>query len=159
MKQGSTLFLKAVIVLFALVVLAAMIWLPQLEGRNENGTFVSIYLQDPFLAYLYATSIPFFLALYQGIKLLGYIDLNKAFSKSSVKALKNIKFCAITLGALLFGASYYIFMFAQEDDAPGLILIWLGIIFISFIVATFAAILQKLVQNAVDLKSENDLTV
>jgi hypothetical protein len=48
---------------------------------------------------------------------------------------------------------------ADTDDAPGVVAIGLVIIFASAIVAVFAAVLQKLVQNAVNIKSENDLTV
>jgi hypothetical protein len=104
------------------------------------------------------TSIPFFWALYQGIQILTYIDANKAFSELSIKALKHIKLSAVLHSALFLGAISYIAM-AEENDNPGLIVIGLIIVGASAVVATFAAILQKLVQNAVDLKSENDLTV
>jgi capsular polysaccharide biosynthesis protein len=33
------------------------------------------------------------------------------------------------------------------------------IIFASLVIAVFAAVLQKLIKNAIDIKSENDLTV
>jgi hypothetical protein len=35
----------------------------------------------------------------------------------------------------------------------------LFMIFVSAVIATAAAVFQKLLQNAVDIKSENDLTV
>jgi len=35
----------------------------------------------------------------------------------------------------------------------------LVIIFASVVIAAFAALLQKLLQNAIEIKSENDLTV
>ena len=49
---------------------------------------------------MYVSVIPFFVALYQAFKLLSYIDKNQAFSELSVKALKNIKYCAITISIL-----------------------------------------------------------
>lgn len=53
----------------------------------------------------------------------------------------------------------YIFSVAQRDDAPGVAL--LGFIFIgaSLAVATAAAVFQKLLNNVIDIKSENELTV
>ncbi len=108
---------------------------------------------------MYATAIPFFFALYQAFKLLSYIDKNKAFSELSVKALKNIKYCAITISILYAVGMPFFYLIAEEDDAPGLIVIGLVIIFASMVIAVFAAVLQKLLKEAIDIKSENDLTV
>ena len=48
---------------------------------------------------------------------------------------------------------------ADKDDAPGAVGFGLIFILASIVVATFAAVLQKLVQNGLDMKSENELTV
>lgn len=109
--------------------------------------------------FLYATAIPFFFALYQTFRLLSYIDRNKAFSELSVTALKNIRNCAITISILYVVGMPLFFLLAEIDDAPGVILIGMVIIFASMVDAVFAAVLQKLLQNAIDIKSENDLTV
>lgn len=113
----------------------------------------------PILIGMYLPAIPFFIALYQAFKLLTYIDMNKAFSDLSVKALKNIKYCGIAISALYAAGMPYIFYAMERDDAPGGILIALVIIGASIVVAVFAAVLQKLLQNGMDIKSENDLTV
>jgi 4-hydroxybenzoate polyprenyltransferase len=74
-------------------------------------------------------------------------------------ALRNIKYCAIVIGALFIVGMPYIYYAAERDDAPGVIVIGLVISFASFVIATFAAVLQKLFQHATDIKAENDLTV
>lgn len=51
------------------------------------------------------------------------------------------------------------YLMAEIDDAPGIIVIGLVIIFASMVIAVFAAVLQKLLKEAIDIKSENDLTV
>jgi len=51
------------------------------------------------------------------------------------------------------------YLIAEMDDAPGIILIGLVMIFAALVIAVFAAVLQKLLKNAIDIKSENDLTV
>ena len=159
MKRSATLFLKAVILLIAVLALAAMLWEPQIEGRNVNADQFSIYFRDPFLAYAYAASIPFFMALYQAFKLLGYIERNQVFSQTSVRALRNIKYCALTLSGSIFLGVLFVRIFNSGDDAAGFTALSMVAIFASIVIATAAAVFQKLLQNAVDLKSENDLTV
>src|SRR5690242_17740574 len=99
MRKGSTIFLQAVIVLIGIGSLALLLWEPHIEGRNAHATVFQIYFNDPFLAYAYTASIAFFLALYQAFKLLGYVRRGEVFSQRSVKALRTIKYCAISLVA------------------------------------------------------------
>ena len=97
MKRSSTIFLQVVIVLIGIGALALMLWEPHIEGRNAHATLFEIYFKDPFLAYAYIGSIPFFVALYQAFKVLGYARQNKIFSQATVKALRTIKYCAIAI--------------------------------------------------------------
>ena len=87
MKRGSTIFLQVAIVLVGIGVLAFLLWEPHVEGRNVNATLFEIYFKDPFLAYAYIGSIPFFVALYQAFKLLGYIRRNEIFSQRFMRAI------------------------------------------------------------------------
>src|SRR5262250_2864747 len=80
MKRSSTIFLQIVVVLIGVGALALLLWEPQVEGVNKNRTNFEIYFQDPFLALVYAGSIPFFVALYQAIRALGYVGRNEVFS-------------------------------------------------------------------------------
>jgi hypothetical protein len=160
MKRGSTVFLQVVIVALAIGALALLLWEPHLEGRNANATFFEIYFKDPFLAYVYTASIAFFFALFQAFKLLGYIRQNKVFSLDSVRALRTIKCCAISLVGFILAAEAYIFIAVRgKDDIAGGVAIGLVLTFVSVVIATAAAVFERLLQNAVDIKSENDLTV
>jgi hypothetical protein len=159
MKKTSTIFLQAVIVLIGIVALIILIRFPLTEGRAANLDLVSIYA-DPFILYGYAASITFFVALYKAFKLLGYIGQNKVFSSNSVKALKSIKYCAIVLSVLIAMAGLFIKIFHdKEDDPAGFLAICILTTFIAIVVATAAAIFEKILQNAIDMKSENDLTI
>ena len=159
MKRISIVFLQAVIVLIGIVALVILIRVPLTEGRATNLNLFRIYF-DPFILYGYATSIAFFVALYNAFKLLGYIGKKKVFSSSSVKTLKNIKYCAIVLSILIVAAGLYIRIFhSKEDDPAGFLAICIVTTFASIVVAAAAAIFEKILQNAVDMKSENDLTV
>jgi hypothetical protein len=158
MKRGSTIFLQVVIVLIGIGVLAFLLWEPHLEGRNVNATLFEIYFKDPFLAYAYIGSIPFFVALYQAFKLLGYIRRNEIFSQRSVRALRTIKYCALAI--IGFVAVSVIFMISGDrDDRPAGVFMRILITFPSIVIGTAAAVFERILQNAVDIKSENDLTV
>ncbi|HBT75000.1 TPA: DUF2975 domain-containing protein [Candidatus Wolfebacteria bacterium] len=153
MKKGSTLFLQGVVTLIGIVVLAVMIRFPLTEGRSVNLDLFSIYF-DLFIIYGYAASIPFFVALYQAFTLLGYIGHNKVFSLGSVKALRNIKYCAIVQSILIVMAVLYIRMaHAKDDDPAGFIAIGMVATLISIVIATAATIFEGILQNAVDRKS------
>ncbi len=159
MKRISIVFLQAVIVLIGMVTLAILIWLPLTEGRATNLNLVDIY-SDKFILYGYITSIPFFVALYNAFKLLGHIGQNKVFSIDAVNTLKNIKYCAIVLSILIVAAGVFIkFTHHKEDDPAGFLAICMITTFVSIVVATAAAIFEKILQSAVDMKSENDLTI
>jgi hypothetical protein len=159
MKRIPTIFLQAVIVLMGIVALAILIRLPLTEGRAANLDLFSIY-SDPFILYGYAASIAFFVALYRAFKLLGYIGQNKVFSSNSVGALKSIKYCAIVLSILIVTAGLYIkISHNKEDDPAGFLAICFVTTFASIVVATAAAIFEKILKNAIDMKSENDLTI
>lgn len=160
LKEVSTLFLKIAVILIGIPVLAMCIFaVPEIASFSVELVPGIPYIKYFVFVYFYVTAIPFYFALYQTFKLLSYIDKNEAFSELSVEALKNIKKCAITISGLYVVGMPLLIVLADRDDAPGIIVIGLVIIFASMVIAVFAAVLQKLLKEAIDLKSENDLTV
>ena len=160
MKQGSTLFLKTVVILIGIPVLAMCIFLVPKIGAFAAELYPDIaYIKYLVFINLYATAIPYYFALYQTFKLLNYIDKNNAFSELSVQALKNIKYSALAISVLYVLGMPLFYLVAERDDAPGIIIIGMIIIFASMVIAVFAAVLQRLLKDAIDIKSENDLTV
>ena len=160
MKRSSTVFLQIVIVLIGIGALAFLLWEPHLEGRNKNATLFEVYFKDPFLAFAYTASIPFFVALYQALKVLGYAGQNNVFSPAAVRALRTIKVCAIAIiGFVAVSVVFMPFSDPNDDDGPQGVVMRIFITFGSIVVATAAAMFERVLQNAVDIKSENDLTV
>lgn len=157
MKRSSAVFLQTVIVLFGIGVLAFLVWEPHTEGVNAHATLVQMY-SDPFVVYVYVASIPFFVALYQAVKVLGYAGRNKIFTQEAVKALRIIKFCAMAI--IGFVAVSVIFMIGGDrDDRPAGVFMRILVSFPSIVVAVAAAMFERILQNAVEIKAENDLTV
>ncbi|WP_404460654.1 DUF2975 domain-containing protein [Sutcliffiella horikoshii] len=158
MKHGSTLFLKiAVFLIGTPVFILSIIGLVSLIKNPANPEYA--YILYPIVIGMFLTTIPFYFALYQALKLLGYIDKNEAFSQFSVEALKKIKICALTISSVYVVLMPFIFLLADKDDAPGAIIMGAVPIFASIVIAVFSAVLQRLLQVAIDIKSENDLTV
>ncbi len=156
--KRSSIFLQVVIVLIGIGTLALILWEPHLEGRNTHATLFEIYFKDPFLAYAYIASIPFFVALYQAFKVLGYAGQNKVFSHAAVKALWTIKYCAISIIGFVAVGEIFIIL-GNSDDRAGGVFMGILITFGSIVIATAAAMFERILQNAVDIKSGNDLTV
>jgi hypothetical protein len=158
MKRSSTLFLQIVLVLIGLGALALLLLEPHTEGVNANAAFFEVYL-DPFIALVYIGSIPFFVGLYQAFKVLGYAGQNKVFSPAAVKALWTIKYCAITVIGFVVVEEILILLNHGNDDAAGAIFVGILITFGSIVIATAAGVFERILQSAVDIKAENDLTV
>lgn len=158
MKRGSTIFLQAVIVLIGIGALVLLLWEPHLEGVNAHAAFFEVYV-DPFIALVYIGSIPFFVALYQAFKVLGYAGQHTIFSQAAVNALRTIKYCAIVIIGFVAVEEIYIMLNHGNDDPAGGVFMGVLITFGSVVIATAAAVFERVLQSAVDMKSENDLTV
>lgn len=163
MKQVSTLFLKIIVIGMGIPVLALCTYIIPM---NVNTVFEHVAKQETLgyivliiLIIIYITAIPFYMVLYQTVKLLTYIEKDQAFSQISVKALITIKNCCKIISGLYVLVLPLVYIVAEWDDAPGLILIGIIIVGASFALAVFASVLQRLLQKAIDYKEENDLTV
>lgn len=148
----KTLFLKASLSLLAVIVLFFNIFLfpNMIRGGFENYLFVFG---------MYASALLFYFVVYQAFAILRQIDKNAAFSEKTLTAVGRIKIATFAMGLSYIAFLPQIYRFADEDDAPGLVLIGMGIVLFPFIVSVFVAVLEKLLENAIQVKLENDLTV
>ena len=153
MKRSSTVFLRVVIYLIGLAVAGLCVILFGVSISGNAGMLL------PLMLLMLLTAVPFFFGLYQGLLLLSYIDKNSAFSELSVKAVRKVKYCAGVVSVLYALMMPYIIYVSEKDDAPGAVVIGLVLIFAPLVIAVFTAVLETLLQNAIDIKSENDLTV
>lgn len=158
MKNLSTLFLRIVVGLGGLFVFLFMI----LVGSEVIPELIEVsppWFYIPVLGALFVSLVPFYYVLWQTFRLLHFIDHNTAFSILAVKALKRIKYAATVMGVLYVAILPLLYLAAQADDAPGLIAIGIVLTGTAVVVATFASVLQLVLQSAIAIKKENDLTV
>jgi len=157
-KRGSIILLRIAVFAIGILTLTLCIFaLPSLARNAADLNPEFAYLQYPVLFGLYLTLIPFFFALYQGLKLLRYIESNNTFSESAVNALGLIKHCATAIIFLyLLGM---IILAVQGALHPGIAIIGFVILFATLVILLFTAVLQELLKNALKIKLENDLTI
>src|SRR3989344_3216639 len=138
MNRWYTIFLRATIFVIGASVLALCIFALPSAWKGGSAEFPTASRSVFLIAIgLYVTAIPFFIALWQALKLLNYIDKGQAFSDLSVRALNKIKYCAILIGILYLGGVPLLFPIADADDAPGLVVIRFAIACIPIVVAAF----------------------
>ena len=160
MVKRETLFLKMAVVFIGIPILALCVliltWI--IKDAATSSTRMATVLYG-ILAVMVVSAIPFFMALFQAFKLLNFIDLNNAFSELSVIALKNINHYKAAISGLYVLSMPLFFIVGEIDDAPGVILVGMVFVFAPLVVSVFAAVLQKLLQNAIEIKHDYDLTI
>lgn len=158
--KKETLLLKLAIIALTIPILAICIDLvPRLATGIAHEYPVLVPFKYPFIIAVYATAVAFFSILYHAFRILAMIEANQAFSTLSRHAIQRIQFGALSI-AVIYGVTLPLFYYvADHEDAPGILVIGLILVFAALVVAAFAAVLQKLVNNALEIKSEMDLTV
>jgi hypothetical protein len=112
------LLLQGVVALVGLAALTFLLVEPHLEGVNAHRTPVEIYFHDPFLAYVYAGSSAFFVALYRAFGLLGGLKRTGAVSAATLAALLSIRRCGFVLLGFVAGGTALIFCLGDPEDRP-----------------------------------------
>jgi hypothetical protein len=153
MKKASILFLKTVILIAGIATLGICLYLIPALFEEDDMEFVFLLLG------IMATETPFLIGLFHANKILTYVDKNMAFSDLSVKSLKFIKYCSIIICGIYISILPFMFYIAETDDAPGAAALGLVFVGATFVTSVAAALLERLVKDAIELKSENDLTV
>lgn len=129
------------------VILIGLPWL--VEFIFLGSLFYEMVDKTTILGLLYITGIPAWVILWMTMKLAQNIIKRDPFCKSSVGSLKGISLCAL----FIFIGYAYTSFFIQKTF--GILVITMG----AFVVALIAAILYRLVQLAIEIKEENELTI
>ena len=158
--RRETMILKIAVIMLGIPVAAlSVLLLPWIARDAAQSSMRMADVIYGILILMYISVVPFFAALYQGFRLLGYIDSNKAFSELSLKSIQKIRSCAAAISIIYLFAMPLFYIVAEIDDAPGVILVGMIFVFAPLTVTVFAAILKKLLKNAIDLKNDNELTI
>lgn len=154
MKRSTALFLQFAVVLLGLGTLAVLLIEPHFEGRNAHATVFEVYFKDPFLAYVYVGSVPFFRALYRAFGLLGHAGRHGKFSQVTVDGLRAIQRCALAVGAFVVGAIGFIVALGDNEDRPAGFMMVLIVTSAAGAVAFTAATLARKLQSTLRTGSD-----
>lgn len=149
MRNASTsrtpaILLRIAILLIAIAVLAFLLVMPNFEGRNATATFFQVYFNDPFLAYVYVGSIPFFAALYNAFLLFGDV------TREPARRLRAIRNSAVALAAFIAGAEAWIILIVRrtEEDIAGGVAMGALAALVTIALGVTAGVLEKRVRTA-----------
>ena len=160
MKRISSIFLKTAIICISFAVLAiCTLLLPTLWG-DVSVEFPSYsYAIYGIFTSMIVSSIPFFIGMYNAWQLLSLIDKGSAFTKKSATALKIISLAAASITVIYLTTLPLFYIWGDRDDAPGLVVIGMFLVGAPMVVSVFALLLHRLISEAAEIKSENELTV
>jgi len=153
MKLKTDLLSKIlyVIIVFGLILLTGVIiglpWV--MPVLFKDSTFYSIVNHNSILVLLYVTGIPTWIILWMTKRLAKNIIKREPFSDSSSVSLKTISICAIIVFLCYLYACFFLIA------TLGIIVITLG----AFMVSLISAIIYRLVQVAIEIQKENELTI
>ena len=141
----ATTFLQGVMVLVGIGAFAFLLWEPQVEGVNVGKTLFQIYFMDPLLLYAYISSIPFFIALYKGMRVLSNIG-SGILNERVVIDLACIRYCMMFIVSAVFLGEVFLRLGPSDDRAGGTFM-GLLITFISVIVIAIAKVFEEVLKR------------
>lgn len=164
MKNKTAFLSRGIVYFMALTALSICVFLlPELAREATAEDPAMAHLHSFFLLGAYLLAVPFFAALGYTHRLFSYISGDDAFSHQSVKALRNIKLCTCAFGAMVTIGSVLAIFAARSinpnEDVTHIIILGLIFIFIASVIGVFVAVLQKLLQQAITIKHDNELIV
>jgi len=159
MKQKELAkWLKIIIVFCWLFGLLFCIYVGPETGKNILLGFDSLKeLYKPFVAFIWITGIPYFLALCIGWSICSDINVGNDFTLKNANRLKRISVLAMTEGVLYVIALLYVFISGNYNT--NLLMILLLILFFAVVISVFTSLLSYLMGKASELKEDNELTV
>ncbi len=111
----------------------------------------------PWLAMLWISAAPCFLALYFGWRIAAEIGKDRSFSMENAVYLKKISVLALVDSGYFFIANVVFLLLGMNH--PGILLSSLFVEFAGVAIAVAAAVLSHLVQKAAKMQMEQELTI
>lgn len=141
MKEGSKKLLSLGVILVVISILGFLIFLlPAVLTGLSAVIPLSSYWRYSGLIGLYGAVAVFLIGLYHAIKVLLKIHKDK---KSYLGNLRIIKYSSISISSLYFISMPFLYLMADKDDAPGILLFGLIVFLLSNGSAIFVSTYEK----------------
>jgi len=103
--------------------------------------------------------VPGLVAVHALWMFLGLVDRDEAFSEGTVRLLRRIRLCFGAMAACLLVSVVAVCLALLPHGSASVPLAWFGGEVVAVFLFTFAALLERLFSNAVELRQDNELTV
>ena len=131
--------------------------LPAIEKDIVAANPEYAYCFWPWLIFIWILVISCYIVLFKFWGICSQIELDNSFSIVNARALSSISKLAIFNCILCFLGNVVFYIFNMSH--PGIVIGFLFVIFAGIAIAIVAAALAHLVENASNLREENDLTI
>ncbi|HPJ00388.1 MAG TPA: DUF2975 domain-containing protein [Enterococcus sp.] len=108
---------------------------------------------------LYGTAISSLSIIFFVYRMLRLVDQSNPFSTQTLQLVRKIKQATLVIFVLFLGLLPMVYRIADVEDAPGVVIIGLGIVTVPLALSVFVATIEKLLESVIQIKHENDLTV
>lgn len=152
----KTLVLRLTLLIIAAILLLFGFLMAVQLFTSEGKVYTIVYIA---IAVVWIDMILGLFIVYALNKLLKLIDTNEIFSDQTLNIMNRIQKLTLTIAVVTIGLMPFFFTIGQLDDAPGLVLFGVGIVFIPFSIYILVAVLKETLSKAVSIKQENELTI
>ncbi len=159
-KSVKTLRVLLIIVSAAVFLFEAFMLYPlSIKYAYRVQSFSDI--RTAFLIFVYVTSVLFYIAVFQGVRICKKVIENKPFSKSNIYNFKVARNCAGIEFALYLVASVFIHLFTANKGVPALtaVVATALISFTALILCLACSVLIEMLKRANELQEENSMTI
>ena len=162
MNNKSIKTLKVIVILLAVGVFlfeGLLIYPLALKYAHKVPSFEGIRIAS--LVFLYITSIPFYMAIFQALRICNNIIESKPFAKSNIYYFNFARWCAVPVAVAYFlGAiGAYIFTAGRGTPAITLVVAMAAVAFFALIVSLACSVMVELFKRANELQEENAMTI
>ena len=162
MSNKSIKTLKAIVIILAVCVFlfeAVGIYPLSLRYAFRVPSYESIRVAS--LVFLYITSIPFYIALFQAVRICDRIIENKPFSKANIYYFKIARNCAYpeAIFYLLGAVAAYFVTATVGTPAITLVVAMVIVAFCALIVGLACSVMTALFKRANEIQEENAMTI
>lgn len=159
-ERGVSMKMKVYLLKVALVVIAlfasfiTLLLSIQFFSAREENVFTTIFFLTVILSVLLG-----FRVLYLLNEILNYINGSIIFSNKTLAVVSQIKRIILVISVVFLGILPFFYHVADQEDAPGVMIIGCGFVVLPFIAYVFSQIVEELFKHATQLKLDNELTI
>lgn len=163
-KSISSIIKIFLIILFVLCIVSIVI-VPIFIKKNGVGSFKQVIFEEPLgitIIFIYLSSIPALIMLYEFIKIFSSLEKENVFSKIIANRFLITSICSIIIG-IIYGINVFVAQIKNSNFEYSAVIVYLFFSIITsmifLILGIGLTILREIYKTAIKNKEENDLTI